>query len=234
NCRMHDRPVCCGVAQLTEPPDIRNCRLARAIGIGLAVLFGCRNDRSDLCNAGCQRLVDPALVQREGNAVRAGKGGDRRNDVAHVDKLRKGLRRQERADLEMPYARGIFLAHPALLCSCRGKGLDELKAVAQSHLAQGDSTLGIDLSDVGHARFLSGFEASSELSSARTIAVSAPRSGTFKPSPIFPPFHCTGSAGTRKGAPSTLTLLTSPPGRSTCGSLNRSSGRLIGEKQILS
>ena len=42
------------------------------------------------------------------------------------------------------------------------------------------------------------------------------------------------SAGTRNGLPSALTLLTSPPGRSTCGSVSRSSGRLIGEKQMFS
>ena len=71
-------------------------------------------------------------------------------------------------------------------------------------------------------------------SSARTASVSAPSTGTFRPSPMLAPFHSIGSAGTRNGAPSALKLLTRPPGRNTCGSLNRSSGRLIGEKQMLS
>ena len=74
----------------------------------------------------------------------------------------------------------------------------------------------------------------SRSSSARTSSVSAPSAGTLSPSPILLPFHSIGSAGTRNGAPSALKLLTRPPGRSTWGSLNRSSGRLIGEKQMLS
>ena len=37
------------------------------------------------------------------------------DEVTHVDELRKGFRRQERADLEVTDARCVFLADPALL-----------------------------------------------------------------------------------------------------------------------
>src|SRR6516225_10955465 len=163
----------------------------------------------------------------------AGQRCDGSDDVAHVGKLRKGLCRQERADLEVPDAGGIFLAEPALFRRRRGKGLYELEAVAQADFAQAHAAFGIDVLYSAHARFLSALGLSLVASSVRIAAVSAPSGGTFKPSPILAPFHRTGSAGTRKTAPSALKLLTSPPGRNTCGSPNRSSGRLIGEKQML-
>src|SRR5665213_4439790 len=137
----------------------------------------------------------------------------------------------------MPHAGAIFFAHPALLRRRRRKRLDELQAVAQAHFAQADAVVGIDVSNLGHASLAAVLPVAENLSassSARTASVSAPRTGTLRPSPILAPFHSMGSAGTRNGAPLALKLLTRPPGRSTCGSLKRSSGRLIGEKQMLS
>src|ERR1700686_5278768 len=169
--------------------------------------------------------------------MRARKRGHGLDDLAHVGELRKRRRRQERADLEMPDARAIFVAHPALLGRGRRKFLHQLQAVAQAYLAQADAMVGIDVLNAGHASLAAVLPVAgnpSALSSARTAAVSLPRTGTFNPSPILAPFHSIGSAGTRNGAPSALKLLTRPPGRSTCGSLNKSSGRLIGEKQMLS
>src|SRR6202012_2430632 len=135
-------------------------------------------------------------------------------------------------DLETADTRGMFVPNPALLGRRRGESLHELQAVAQAHLAQHHLISRIDFLNVGHARFLFALTASCS-SSARTAAVSAPSGATFRPSPILAPFHSIGSAGTRNGLPLALTLLTRPPCRSTCGSLNRSSGRLIGEKQML-
>src|ERR1700687_6211975 len=137
----------------------------------------------------------------------------------------------------MPDARGIFLADPALFRSRRRKSLYQLQAVAQAHLTQGYAITGINVLNAGHASLAAVLpveESSCSSSSARTATMSAPRSGTLSPSPILAPFHSIGSAGTRNGAPLALKLLTRPPGRSTCGSLKRSSGRLIGEKQMLS
>src|SRR3954469_10046528 len=135
----------------------------------------------------------------------------------------------------------MFLAHPALLRRGRGKRLHHLQTVPQSYLAQAHTIGGINVLNSGHASLLAVllFEVDClrsgncrVSSSARTAEVSAPRPGTFNPSPIVAPFHSIGRAGTRKGSPSALVFLTSPPGRSTCGSSNRSSGRLIGEKQM--
>src|SRR6185437_1236250 len=210
---------------------------ARAVRVGLAVLFGRRDHRGDFSDAGGQCLVGAALVQHQRHAVSPRERRNRMNDLAHIDELREGLGRQERADLEMPHARGIFVPDPALLGRGRGKALDELQAVAQADLTQAHAAFGIDVLDAGHARLPAVFAVAGTScwsSSARIVAVSAPSGGTFKPSPRWVPFHSTGSAGTRNAAPSALMLLTRPPGRSTCGSLSRSSGRLIGEKQILS
>src|SRR5262249_13037900 len=137
----------------------------------------------------------------------------------------------------MAHARGIFRPDPALLRFRRRKGFHELQAIAQADLAHAHAMLGIDLLYPAHARLLPTFSVANGLlssSCARIAAVSAPSAGTFRPSPMFFPSHSIGSAGTRNGTPSALTLLTSPPGRSTCGSSNRSSGRLIGEKQMFS
>src|SRR4051812_15842372 len=137
----------------------------------------------------------------------------------------------------MPHAGGIFLAHPALLGVGRRNFLHELKPVAQADLAQADALCGVNLLNPAHARLPVGFDVTSSFSlsiSARTAAVSAPSGATFRPSPIWLPFHSIGSAGTRNGLPSAGTLFTRPPRRSTCGSAKRSSGRLIGEKEMLS
>src|SRR5437764_2007261 len=137
----------------------------------------------------------------------------------------------------MPDACGIFVADPALFCRRRGKFLHQLQAIAQPDFAQDHFVVGIDVLNAGHVRPHAALSVEGRFcrsSSARTASVSAPSTGTFRPSPILPPFHSTGNAGTRNGAPSALKLLTSPPGRSTCGSFKRSSGRLIGEKQIFS
>src|SRR6185437_11790049 len=141
------------------------------------------------------------------HAVSARQRRDRMNDLAHIDELREGLGRQERADLEMPHACGIFLPDPALLGCSRGKALDELQAVAQADLTQAHAVFGIDVLDAGHARLpallvVAGISCRSI--SARIASVSAPSGGTFKPSPRLAPFHSTGSAGTRNAAPSTL------------------------------
>src|SRR6185312_10210342 len=231
---MNDRFVRAGITQLTHTLDVGDRGFARAMGIGLAMLLRRRHHGGDFGDAGCERLVDATLVQRQCNAMRAGQRRDGRNDVADIDELRKGLGRQEGADLEAAHAGGVFVANPALLGPCGRVGFDELKAVAQADLAQGDAAIRIDFLNVGHARFLMSFSVSSLASSARMAAVSAPRGATFSPSPILAPFHSIGNAGTRNGAPSTLKFLTRPPGRSTCASVKRSSGRLIGEKQILS
>ena len=142
---IHHRLVRAGVAQLAEPLDVGDRGFARAVGIGLAVLFGRRDHRRDFGDAGGQRLVDAALVQRQRDAVGAGQRGDGRDDVAHIGELRKGLCGQERADLEMPHARGIFVADPALLGGGRRKFLHQLQAVAQAHFAQDDLVVGIDV-----------------------------------------------------------------------------------------
>src|ERR1700757_3090867 len=167
--------------------------------------------------------------------MRARQACDRLDDVAHIGELRKGFCGQERADLEMPDARGIFLADPTLFCLRRGKRPHKLQSVAEAHFAERDTAIRIDLLNAGHARLPAVLVVGVSFSiSARTAAVSAPSGATFRPSPRLAPFHSIGSAGTRKAAPSALTLLTRPPGRSTCGSSNKSSGRLIGEKQMLS
>src|SRR5919112_2491343 len=141
----------------------------------------------------------------------------------------------------MPHSRGVFLAHPALLRRCRGKRLHHLQTVPQPDLAQAHTIGGINVLNSGHASLSAVFLFEADLlrsgnwwasSSARTAEVSLPRPGTFKPSPMVAPFHSIGSAGTRNGSPLELVFSTSPPGRSTCGSSNRSSGRLIGEKQM--
>src|SRR5229473_3102126 len=114
----------------------------------------------------------------------------------------------------MPHARGIFLADPALFRRRRRKLLHQLQAVAQAHLAQGYAITGINVLNAGHASLAAGLpveENSCSSSSARTEAVSAPRAGTFDPSPILVPFHSIGSAGTRNGAPSALKI-----GRASC------------------
>src|ERR1700760_153869 len=49
--------------------------IARAVGIGLAVLFGRRNHRRDFGHARGQRLVDAALVQRQRDAMRTWQRG---------------------------------------------------------------------------------------------------------------------------------------------------------------
>ena len=54
----------------------------------------------------------------------------------------------------MPHARGIFVAHPALLGRRRRKFLHELQAVAQAHLAQDDLVVGIDFLDAGHGSLM--------------------------------------------------------------------------------
>src|SRR5262249_7591312 len=64
--------------------------------------------------------------------------------------LRKGFCRQERADLEMPYARGVFLADPLLLGGSRRKLLHQLQTVAQTYFAQDDTVAGIDVLIAGH------------------------------------------------------------------------------------
>ena len=156
---MDDRLVRAGVAQIAHPLDVGDRGIARAVGIGLAVLFGRRNDRRDLGDARGQRLVDAALVQHQRDAMRARQRRNGRDDLAHVDELRKGFCRQERADFEAAHAGGIFVADPALLCVRRGKCFDELQAVAQADLAQGDAAIGIDFLNVGHARFLIPFPA---------------------------------------------------------------------------
>jgi hypothetical protein len=99
-----------GVAQIAKPLDVGNRLLARPVGVGLTVLFGCRNHRSDLGNPRRQRFVDAALVERQRNAVRAWKRGHSPDNIAHIGKLRKGARRQKRSDLEMPHTRAVFFA----------------------------------------------------------------------------------------------------------------------------
>src|SRR5712664_211702 len=159
------------------------------------------------------------------------------DDIAHVGELWKRRRGQERADLEMPHAGAVFVAGPALLRHGRRKRLHQLQAIPQADLTQTHSAVGISILNAGHASLIAVLlvgEKSCPSSSARTADVSAPSAGTLSPSPMLAPFHSIGSAGTRNASPLALTLLTSPPGRNTCGSLNRSSGRLIGEKQMLS
>src|SRR5690242_20576588 len=107
-----------------------------------------------------------------------------RDNLAHVDELRERLGRQERADLEAAYAGGIFVTDPAPLGIGGRKGLHQLQAVAQAHLAQHHAIPRIDFLNVGHARFLSALAVSFS-SSARTAAVSAPSGATFSPSPIW-------------------------------------------------
>ena len=79
------------------------------------MLFGCRHHRGDFGDTGLERLVDAALIQRQRDAMRTRQRGHRRHDVADIDELRKGFGRQERTDLEMPHAGGIFVADPLLL-----------------------------------------------------------------------------------------------------------------------
>src|SRR5712675_2734737 len=169
--------------------------------------------------------------------MRARKRCDGAHDNAHVGELRKRRRGQERADLEMPHAGAVFVADPALLRRRRRKRLDQLQAIPQANLTQTHSAVGINVLNAGHASLTAALpvgEKSCPSSSARTADVSAPSAGTLSPSPMLAPFHSIGSAGTRNASPLALPLLTSPPGRNTCGSPNRSSGRLIGEKQIFS
>src|SRR6202030_1248849 len=111
------------------------------------------------------------------NPMRAGQWVDCLYDVADIDKLRKGLGGEERADLEAAHAGSIFVADPALLGLRRRKGLHKLQAVAQAHLTQDHAAIGIDFLNVGHARFLiaSFFFASS----ARIASVAPPSGGTF-------------------------------------------------------
>src|SRR6202022_954196 len=118
-----------------------------------------------------------------------------------------------------------------------------LQALPQASLAQTHAIVGIDVLNSGHASLAAVLPVEENSlpsrnswpsSSERTADVSAPRTGTFNPSPMLAPFHSIGSAGTRNASPLALVLLTRPPGRNTCGSLNRSSGRLIGEKQMFS
>src|ERR1700704_2091439 len=169
--------------------------------------------------------------------MRARKLCHRLDDLAHIDKLRKRLRRQKRADLEMPNARAILVADPALLRRRGGKSLHQLQAISQAYLAQAHAIVGINVLNLGHASLAAVLPVEENVlpsSSARTADVSAPSAGTCSPSPMLIPFHSIGSAGTRNGSPSAFVLLTRPPGRNTCGSSNRSSGRLIGEKQMFS
>src|SRR5712691_3384790 len=168
--------------------------------------------------------------------MRVRKRCDGAHDIAHVGELRKRRRRQERADLEMPHAGAAFVADPALLCRRRRKRLYQLQAIPQANLTQTHSAAGINVLNAGHASLTAALpvgEKSCPSSSDRTANVSAPSTGTLSPSPMLAPFHSIGSAGTRNASPLALVLLTRPPGRSTCGSSNRFSGRLIGEKQML-
>ena len=148
---IDDRLVRAGVAQFAEPLDIGDGLVARAVGVGLAVFFGGRNHRGDLGDARRQRLVDAALVERQRDAMRARQRRDGPDHVAHIGELREGFRRQERADLEMPHARAVFVADPALLRCGRGKRLHQLQAVAQADLAQAHAVVGIDVLNAGHA-----------------------------------------------------------------------------------
>src|SRR6266581_3380264 len=161
--------------------------------------------------------------------MRAWQRRHRLNHVAHIGELREGFRRQERANLEMPHTRGVFIADPSLFGIRRGDSLDELQAVAQPDFAQGHAAFRVDVSNGTHARLpaalaveaiscasISCPSISCPSSSARIAEVSAPSGGTFRPSPILAPFHSIGSAGTRNAAPSALKLLTRPPGLSTC------------------
>ena len=76
---IHQRLVGAGVAHLAEALHVGDRGLARAMGVGLAVLFGGRDHRGDLADAGLQRLVDAAFVERKRNAVRAGQARHRRD-----------------------------------------------------------------------------------------------------------------------------------------------------------
>src|SRR5213079_2638055 len=222
---VDDRLMRTGVSQRAEPLQVSDSLIARSVSVGLTMLFSRRG----------QRFVDAAFVERQCNTVRARKRRHRSHDIADIGKLRKRGRRQERADLEMPYARAVFLAHPPLLRLGRWKRLHQLQAVTQAYFAQAHAIVGINVLNSGHASLtavLAVDESSRSARPARTVDVSAPRTGTFSPSPRLAPFHSIGSAGTRKGSPLKLKLLTRPPGRSTCGYSSRSSGRLIGENEI--
>src|SRR5262245_6987786 len=121
----------------------------------------------------------------------------------------------------MPHAGAVLLTDPALLRSGRGKFLHELQAISQADLSQGHAVAWVNILNTGHARLAAALLTGEDVwlaSSARTASVSAPSTGTLRPSPRLLPFHSTGSAGTRKGLPFALVLLTSPPGRSTWGS----------------
>jgi hypothetical protein len=120
------------------------------------VLFGGRNHRRDFGDTRSQRLVDAALVQRQRHAVRARQRRDSGDDIADVDKLRKRAGGQERADLEMPHARAVFVADPALFGRGRGKRFHQLQAVAQAHFAQADAAIGINVLNAGHASLPAG------------------------------------------------------------------------------
>ena len=212
--------------------------VARAVGVGLAVLFGRRDHRGDFGDPRGQRFVDAALVERQRDAMRARQRRHRLDDLAHVGELRKGFGGQERADLEMPHARGIFVAEPALLRRRRRKGLHQLQAIAQAYFAQDHAVIGIDVSERRVMRASQRFCRLQEVPGPR-VRREPPRYRRRAPAlsglrRCSSPFHSIGSAGTRNASPSALKLLTRPPGRSTCGSSNRSSGRLIGEKQMLS
>jgi hypothetical protein len=84
--------------------------------------------------------------------MRAGQRRHGLDHLAHIGELRKGFRRQERTDLEVPHARGVFIADPSLFGIRRGEGLDELQAVAQADFAQADPGQRIDLSNGTHVR----------------------------------------------------------------------------------
>src|SRR6478609_10992208 len=83
--------------------------------------------------------------------MRARKLRYRLDDLAHIDELRKGFCRQERADLKMPNARAIFVADPALLRRGGGKSLHQLQAISQAYLTQAHALVGIDVLNLGHA-----------------------------------------------------------------------------------
>ena len=148
---MNDRPVRAAVAQLAKPPDICDGLVARAVGIGPAVLLGRRDHRGNLGDARRQRFIDAAFVEYQCDSVRARKRSDGPDDLAHVGELRERLGGQERANLEMPHAGGIFVADPALLRRRRREGLHQLQAVPQPYFAQDHSIVGIDVGNAGHA-----------------------------------------------------------------------------------
>src|SRR5258707_2563426 len=113
--------------------------------------------------------------------MRARKLRHRLDDLAHIDKLRKRLRRQKRADLERATARAILVADPALLRRRGRKSLLQLQAISQAYLAQAHAMVGINVLNLGHASLAAVLPVGENLSpsSARTADVSAPSAGTF-------------------------------------------------------